>query len=108
MKKNLRVKSKILFNDIIKKGKRNQNNYFVLCYEKNNDNINKFGFAVGTKIGNSVIRNKIKRQLRNIVRDNYNLFSNYYNYIIIVKKDILRLNYSKMEEELINLIEKEK
>ena len=108
MKKNLRVKSKILFNEIIQKGKRNQNKYFVLCFENNNDSINKYGFAVGTKIGNAVLRNKIKRQLRNIVRDNYNLFPNYYNYIIMVKKDILSLSYKEMENHLIELIEKEK
>ena len=91
MKKKNVVKSKILFNDIIQNGKRNTNKYFVICSVIKNDESNNFGIAVGKKVGNAVVRNKLKRQIRNIIDNNYKLFPNFHNYIIICKKEILNL-----------------
>jgi len=106
MKKKDIVRSKILFNDIIKEGKRNANKYFVLCYVRKNELNNNYGIAVGKKIGNAVVRNKIKRQIRNIVDKNNKLFPNFHNYIIICKKEILNLSFWDMEKELIKLLNK--
>ncbi|MBE6156609.1 MAG: ribonuclease P protein component [Firmicutes bacterium] len=106
MKKKNVVKSKILFNDIIQIGKRNANKYFVICSVSKNEITNNFGIAVGKKIGNAVVRNKIKRQIRNIIDNNYKLFPKFHNYIIICKKDILNLSFWEMESELIKLLNK--
>lgn len=106
MKKKNVVKSKILFNDIIQKGERNANKYFVLCYVTKDEINNNFGIAVGKKVGNAVTRNKVKRQIRNIIDNNYKLFPNSRNYIIICKKEILNISFKQMESELIKLINK--
>ena len=106
MKKKDIVKSKIIFNDIIKKGERNANKYFVLCYVQKDEYNNKYGIAVGKKIGNAVTRNKVKRQIRNIIDNNYKLFPNYHNYIIISKKEVLNISFSEMEYQLIKLLNK--
>ena len=106
MKKKDIVKSKILFNEIIKSGKHISNKYFVICYQKKEEEIKKFGIAVGTKVGNAVTRNKIKRQMRNIIDKNYDIFQKFHNYIIICKKDVLILSFQEMENELIKLIHK--
>ena len=106
MKKKDIVKSTILFNSIIENGKRNQNKYFVICSEKKEKEDNNYGVAVGKKVGNAVTRNKIKRQIRNIIDKNKNLFPKYHNYIIISKKEVLSLSFIQMEKEIINLINK--
>ena len=103
MKKKDIVKSKILFNDIIQNGKRNANKYFVLCNVLKNEINNNYGIAVGTKVGNAVTRNKIKRQIRNIVDNNNKLFPNFHNYIIICKKEVLNISYNEMEKYLVEL-----
>ncbi len=102
MKKRDIVKSKLLFDDIIHKGNKISNKYYIVYY--NNKDEKKFGLAVGKKIGSAVMRNKIKRQLRNIIDNNYDIFPNNYNYIIIVKKEILNLKYHDMENELVKLL----
>lgn len=106
MKKRDIVKSNILFNEIINKGYHFNSKYYVLCSLKSDDNKNKFGVAVGTKVGNAVIRNKIKRQMRVIIDNNKNIFPRFYNYVIICKKEILNLSFHEMEKELIYLINK--
>ena len=104
MKKRDRVKSNTLFNNIIQNGKHLKNKYYVICYKKKSFEKNKYGIAVGTKIGNAVVRNKIKRQIRSILDKNHYLFPNYHDYIIICKKEILNLTYQEMESELIKLL----
>lgn len=106
MKKRDIVKSNILFNDIIDKGNRISNNYYIICFLSKDEELNKFGIAVGKKIGNAVIRNKIKRQVRNIIDQNYNMFPKNHNYIIICKKEILDLTFQEMNNELVKLINK--
>ena len=104
MKKRDVVKSNELFNEIIQKGKRISNKYFVICMMKKDIKMNNYGIAVGTKVGNAVIRNKIKRQMRNIIDNNIELFPNYQNYIIICKKDVLDISFNEMEKELVTLL----
>lgn len=106
MKKKDIVRSNILFNEIIKTGFHISNRYFVVCSQTKEEKNNKFGIAVGTKVGKAFLRNKIKRQIRNIIDKNFNLFPKFNNYIIICKKDILKLSFQEMEKELLILIEK--
>ena len=102
------VKKNDDFNDIIKKGKFKSNKYFVIYYKDSNINFPRFGLAVSKKCGNAVERNKIKRQLRMIIDKNKKLFIPNRDYIIMVRKDILTLNFHQMEEILVNLFEKGK
>ena len=106
MKKRDVVKSNILFNEIIKSGKHISNKYYVLCIQNKNEEQKKYGIAVGKKVGNAVVRNKIKRQIRNIIDKNCIYFPNFHNYIIICKKEILLLTFSEMEKELMKLVSK--
>ena len=104
MKKKEIIKKNYDYTKIIKKGRKVSNNYYSIYYITNNTN--HYGISIPTKIGNAVVRNKIKRQIKNII-DNYkkNLQINN-DYVIIVKKSILELNFKEKEKEFINLIKK--
>lgn len=106
MKKYEIVKKNTDFNDIINTGRCIRNKYYSIYYKDSEDDFPKFGLAVSKKCGNAVDRNKIKRQLRNIIDGNKKLFSIKMNYIIMVRKEILNVSYLQMEEQLINLIKK--
>lgn len=108
MKRYEMIKSKELFNSIIKNGNKNKNDSYIIFYTKSENYKPNFGLAVSKKMGNSVIRNKIKRQIRNIIDNNKLLFKNNYNYIIMVRKDFINNNYKVNEELMIDLIRKVK
>ncbi len=73
---------------------------YIIYLEKNNNIINyKFGLSVGKKIGNAVKRNKIKRQLKNIIDKKD--YQNNFNCIIIVGKGITEKSFKTMEDNLI-------
>ncbi len=102
MKIDQRIKKSIEFENIIKQNNFQKNKYFVIYYNHKKEDNSRFGIAVGTKVGNAVTRNKIKRQLREIVKE----INNDRDYIIIVRKECLNLNYQQKQENLISLLNK--
>lgn len=98
MKKKDRVKSNVEFNSIIQKGTKIKGKYFTIFYIDSDKNKPRFGIAAPKKIGNAVIRNKMKRQVRQIVDETKLLFKNNKNYIIIIRDACLNAEYSKKVE----------
>ena len=85
MKKYEIVKTHEEFNEIIQTGEKIKNSFYNIYIRKSNFKFPRFGIAIGKKLGNAVYRNKRKRQLRNILTTQRNLFQNGHDYIIIMK-----------------------
>ena len=86
-------------------GKKIVNKYLTIFFKKlsykNNNKLN-ISFVTKKKIGNAVIRNKIKRRLRNIMNDaNKNIKLNLnYSYLLIAKKTVFEDSYKTIKETL--------
>ncbi len=86
-------------------GRKVSNKYSTIFFKKisnkefNNLNIS---FVTKKKIGNAVIRNKIKRRLRNIMNDAYKKIKIKmdYSYLIIARESILRDPYENIKQTL--------
>ena len=98
MKKINIVKKNSDYNRIIKNNKPFKYKDYIIYIDKKEPSIYKFGFSVGKKIGNAVIRNRIKRQIKEIVSQND--YKNDFDCIIIVGKGILKLSFNEMSENL--------
>ena len=65
-----------------------------------------FGFTVTKKIGSAIVRNKIKRRLKSIIKELLKCKEKYFNsnsnYILICKKEIVRVSYDELENELMD------
>ena len=106
MKKYEIVKEHKHFDDIIAKGKYIKSKYFIIYNKESNFGCPRFGIAVGKKVGNAVIRNKLKRQYRMLITSNKKLFSKGVDYIIIVKRSSLEAKFQDLEIELKRTLEK--
>lgn len=103
MKKINIIKNKEDFNNIIKTKKPYVYKDYILYVNFNNQELEyKFGISVGTKIGNAVTRNKIKRQIKNIL-DKYT-YQNNIKCIIIVRKSILNKTFHEKSTILIEAL----
>lgn len=56
------------------------------------------------KIGNSVLRNKIRRRLKSLIRSNLNWLNAQYDYLFIAKREIAHCKYSDLSKEFVELI----
>lgn len=96
------------FSKIIQNKKYIKNNLFVIYYMNNDIENTRYGISVSKKIGNAVTRNRIKRQMKNIIDKNKNLFKKEKDYIIIIRKGILEFDYQGIESSLITLLKNNK
>ena len=63
------------FQLIYKEGKSCANRYLVLYVKENGTNRNRFGVSVSKKVGNSVVRHRITR----LIRESYRLHEDMFN-----------------------------
>ena len=106
MKKKNIVKENRDFARIINNGKKCWNDAYSIYYDKNDYGDYRFGISVSKKIGNAVVRNKIKRQIRMIVDKYKNIYSKDKDYIIIVRRNYINLSFLEKENKYIELINK--
>lgn len=104
MNKEKIIKKSEDFTKIISLKQSIKNKYFSIYYQKSDKRL--YGITVPKKIGKAHIRNKIKRQIKNIITANEFNIQNNFNYVIIIKEAILELNYQSIQDELLNLFKK--
>jgi ribonuclease P protein component len=98
-KNRLRKKSDI--DNVFKKGKTVTGNFIFLRAAKNNLDINRFAFVVSSKISKkSVTRNKIKRQLREIIKKNILKIKQGFDFVLIVRPQIVNQGFKEIEKEI--------
>ena len=103
MKKKNIIQKQTEFTDIIHKCPYVKNNYFVIYYRKN-DLFNRYGISIPKKTGKANIRNKIKRRIKNIIDLNEFSIQSSYDYVIIIRKRLIELDYNEMNKSLISLL----
>lgn len=104
MNTELRIKSSNEFNDIIKTGTKLYSPFFIIYYkEKKKENF-RFGITQAKKFGKAYKRNRYRRILREIIRNNIKVFKNNYDYIIIIMKKCDTLEFKQIEDNLLKLI----
>ena len=98
MKKINIIKDSKDFEKIIKNNKSFRSKYFYIYKQNHEENIYHFGISVGKKIGNAVRRNKVKRQLREIISKND--YQKNFDCIIIVRREINNADFQEIQEDL--------
>ncbi|MDD6302908.1 MAG: ribonuclease P protein component [Bacillales bacterium] len=107
MKIKYRVKKHEDFQKVIQAKKSIANNCFVIYYKQNEMGHARVGISTSKKLGNAVVRSRIRRQVRVIAKNEIN-FENEYDYCIIVRKKYLNNDFQSNKKEFSNLIKKVK
>ena len=98
MKKKNIVKNNRDFQRIIHNNKPYKYKDYIIYMERIEEGEYHFGISVSKKLGNAVIRNKLKRQIRAIIHEKD--YQKNFNCIIILGKGILGRTYDEMKENL--------
>lgn len=105
MNKIYRLKSSKSFDYIHKNGKSIADKNLVLIVAPTKFNL-KVGFSVSKKLGKAVVRNKVKRRLREGFRRMIPYLNNHFNYVIIARQGSQNCDYHELCKSMLNLLSK--
>lgn len=101
-----RLKKRYQFNYVYKSGEHFSSEHLVLYVVSSKTKSIKVGFAVTKKVGHAVVRNKIRRRLREIIRKQLPKLKQNYNIIIVAKENIIEADFEQLCFELNKLFKK--
>lgn len=105
MKKKFRIKKNSDFKKIISRKKMLVDPNFTFYFLNNKIDHMRVGFSVSKKIGNAVVRNKIKRQLRMMAQRHLDLNKSI-DLIIMCRPNYLDYTFLNIENNFIKLSNK--
>lgn len=104
MEKKYRLKKNMEFKKVYSVGKNHWNRNFVLYTRKNNLDETRVGFTITKKHGNAVVRNRIRRQMKEAYRLNFHNVKMGYDLVFIPKKNITTISYKELEGSMIHIM----
>ena len=98
------LKSNQDFGIVYKSGKSYANKYLVIYTLKNNSDKNRLGISVSKKVGNSVIRHRLKRLIKESYRLHEKMFNSGLDIVVIARKGSDACDYAGIERALLHLM----
>ena len=95
-----RIKASDDFALAIKKGRAQRNQSFVIHYRPNEFNYVRVGISVSSKLGNAVVRNLVKRQIRSMCDSLIDYNSQSLDIVIVAKANFLDRSYDDNKQSL--------
>ena len=88
---------------VYQKGTSKANRYLVMYTLKNERMENRLGISVSKKVGNSVVRHRITRLIRESYRLNEKSFQRGWDLVVIARPSAHQISYHQMEDALLHL-----
>lgn len=107
MQKKFRLRKKQDFGLVYRQGRSFANAQFVVYWRKQAEPGNfRLGISASSKLGGAVVRNRIRRKIKEIVRLNAARLQNGYDIILIVRKPALQMSYRELEGSIMHVLRK--
>ena len=91
------------FKNVYTHGKSYANKYLVMYVLENDLGKNRIGISVSKKVGNSVVRHRVTRLIRESYRLHENIFNSSLDIVIVARKSTFDVGYTEVESALLHL-----
>lgn len=91
------------FQKVYKFGKSKANKYLVMVMSERESGPNHYGFSVSKKVGNSVVRHRVTRLLRESVRKNDAHLMKSYNIVIVARNTAKDKSFDEIDSAVCHL-----
>lgn len=105
--KSLRLRNRADFSRVYRHGKSFANHQFVVYWFRKKE-VEKFrvGISVSKKVGNAVVRNRMRRLVKEIVRHHEGKLIEHVDMVFIVRKGALDMPYKDLEKSVLHVLRK--
>lgn len=103
MKHSQSLKKNADFQIVYKEGKSFANKYLVMYVKENDLGINRIGISVSKKVGNSVVRHRVKRLILESYRLHEDMFNSGLDMVIIARTTAKEKGYHEIESAVMHL-----
>ncbi|RFU62537.1 ribonuclease P protein component [Peribacillus glennii] len=107
MKKKLRIKKNDEFQNVFQNGESFANRQFVVyVLDKPNQDYFRIGLSVSKKMGNAVVRNQIKRYIRQSFLELMDDIKIGRDYVVIARKPTSEMDFFQVKKSLIHVLKR--
>ena len=82
------------------------NGYLVLYARPNRTGTNRVGITASKKLGHAVVRNRIRRRLREVYRRNEDRFAPGWDIVVVARSRCIDADFQKLTQAYLSLAEK--
>ncbi|KAB7665304.1 ribonuclease P protein component [Bacillus sp. B1-b2] len=105
MRKEFRIKKNKEFQLVFKKGQSFANRQFVIYkLAKKEQSHFRIGLSVSKKIGNAVMRNQVKRYIRQAFLELEGQLEHTFDYVIIARKPVSDMEFEELKKSLEHIL----
>ncbi|MCR4806372.1 MAG: ribonuclease P protein component [Lachnospiraceae bacterium] len=88
---------------VYKKGRSRANRHFIMYTLRNGSDKNRIGISVSKKVGNSVVRHRVKRLVKESYRLHEKMFNSGLDIVVIARSSAADLGFKDVESALLHL-----
>ena len=107
MKFSKSLKLNHLFRRLYHKGKSAAGKYLVIYCRRNGTQENRIGLTVSAKLGHAVVRNRVRRRLREVYRLNEDKFTPGWDIVVVARSRCVDADFQKLTQAYLALAENE-
>ena len=97
------IKNNFEFLNVYHRGKSYANRYLVMYITENQMSENRYGITVSKKVGNSVVRHRVTRLVRESYRLHESIFNSGLDIVIVARPSAATVGYNEVESALLHL-----
>lgn len=94
------------FDAVYRAGKRLPSSHFTVFVRSNELALSRFGFSIKKALGGAVVRNRIRRRVREIVRCHRQEIPTGWDVVIHPKSTVAKAPFAVLEQDLLRVLKK--
>lgn len=106
MKYTVSLKENHIFRRLYRKGSTAADSRLAIYVRRNGRPGNRLGLTVSTKVGHAVVRNRLRRRLREIYRLHEASFQSGWDLVVVARSRAVQADYRTLERSFLSLAKK--